>query len=791
MIKNYLKIALRNLQKNKAFSAINIVGLALGLACSLLIFLWVNDELSIDNFNANTAQLYNIYERQYTGGIIKVQPNTPGILADEMKHVLPQVQYACGFFNKKAITVNTFQAGNKILKEEGAYAGADFFKMFSYKLIEGEANAALSAPVDIAISRKMAVDFFGSAHSAIGKTLRFENKKDLQVSAVFETPENASTRFEYLINWQTFLEEYESMKSWGNTGVSTNVMLKASANPAAFKKQVIHFLDKYNEPSAGYKAELGTQRFDEMYLHSNFNSQGQPEGGRIEYVHLFSIVAIFILFIACINFMNLTTARSVKRAREIGVRKVVGALRSSLIAQFIGEAVMLAFISMMIALALVILILPAFNTLSQKQILFPLSDVSFWLRIVLITFITGLVSGSYPALFLSSFNAVTVLKGTLKLSGSNIMFRKGLVVFQFVLSIVLIIGTIVVSRQVNYIQTKNLGYSRENLIYIPQEGELGKNYNVFKQEALKITGVKSISRTEQAPTNITSTTWGVDWDGKDPNAKPTFGDAGVGYDFVKTMDLKILQGRDFSKNYASDSAALLLNEEAVKMTGYKNPVGKFFTLWGRKATIIGIVKDFHFNSLHVPVSAMVMFLNENDNEGNILVKTQPGQTKEALANLEKLYKQMNPKFPFSYRFADEEYSKLYKSEQMVGKLSNYFAFLGIFISCLGLLGLAMFTAQQRTKEIGIRKVLGASAASLANLLSKDFLQLVFISCLIAFPLSWWAMNSWLQSYAYRTEISWWIFVIAGVIAMLIALVTISFQAIKTAVANPVKSLRSE
>ncbi len=633
MIKNYLKTALRNLQKDKAFSAINIVGLVLGLACSLLIFLWVNDERNIDKFNANTAQLYNIYERQYTGGIIKVQPNTPGILADEMKRVLPQVQYACGFFNKKAITVITFQAGNKILKEEGAYAGADFFKMFSYKLIEGEANSALDAPADIAISCKMAIDFFGSAHNAIGKTIRFENKKDLQVAAVFEAPENASTRFEYLINWQTFLEEYESMKSWGNTGVSTNVMLKAGTNTTAFEKQVIHFLDKYSESSAGYKVELSTQRFDEMHLHSNFNSQGQLEGGRIEYVHLFSIVAIFILLIAFINFMNLTTARSVKRAREIGVRKVVGALRSSLIGQFIGEAVMLAFISIIIALALVILILPAFNTLTQKQILSPVSNVSFWLAIIMITLITGIISGSYPALFLSSFNPVTVLKGTLKLSGSNIMFRKGLVVFQFVLSIVLIIGTIVVSRQVNYIQTKNLGYSRENLIYIPQEGELGKNYNVFKQEALKMQGIKSISRTEQAPANITSTTLGVDWDGKDPNSKPTFGNAGVGYDFVKTMDLEILEGRDFSRDYAKDSVGLILNEEAVKMTGYKNSVDKFFTLWGRKATIIGVVKDFHFNSLHVPVSAMVMFLNENDNEGTILVKTRPGQAKEALASL--------------------------------------------------------------------------------------------------------------------------------------------------------------
>lgn len=791
MFKSYLKTALRNLRTDKAFSAINIIGLALGLACSLLIFLWVNDERSIDKFNNNTAQIFNIYERQYTGGIIKVQPNTPGIMADEMKRVLPQVQYACGFTNYTAIAVNAFQAGSKMLKEEGAYAGADYFKIFSYKLIAGEAASALKSPVDIAISRKMAVDFFGSAQNSMGKTIRFQNKKDLQVSAVFETPENAYTKFEYLINWQTFLEQNESMKSWGNTGVSTYVMLKAGANDAAFKKQVIHFLDKYDPPAPGYRAELGVQRFDEMYLHSNFNSQGEPEGGRIEYVRLFSIVAIFILLIACINFMNLTTARSVKRAREIGIRKVVGAFRSSLIGQFIGEAVMLAFIAMLISGALVILLLPAFNTLTQKQIEFPVSDLSFWFSIVLITLISGIVSGSYPALFLSSFNPVTVLKGTMKLSGSNIIFRKGLVIFQFVLSIVLIIGTMVVSRQVNYIQTKNLGYSRENLIYIPQEGELGQSFKVFKQEALKMPGIKYVSRTGQAPSNITSSTSGIDWEGKAQNVKPTFGNAGVGYEYVKTMDLKILQGRDFAKNFATDSSGYVLNEEAVKMTGYKDPIGKPFTLWDRKGTIIGVVKDFHFNSLLVPVNAMVMYLSENNKNGTILIKTQSGQTKEALTSLEKLYKQLYPAFPFSYQFADEAYSKLYKSEQMVGKLSNCFAFLGIFISCLGLLGLAMFTAQQRTKEIGIRKVLGATTSTLVGLLSKDFVQLVGISCLIAFPLAWWAMYNWLQGYAYRTEISWWIFAVAGITAILIALITVSFQALKAAVANPVKSLRTE
>jgi ABC-type antimicrobial peptide transport system permease subunit len=791
MIQNYLKTALRNLGRNKAFSAINVIGLCLGLACSLLIFLWVKDELNVDAFNARSSQLYKIYERQYTGGKIKVQPNTPGIMADEMKRVLPQVEYACAFANIKAITINTFEAGNKILKEEGAYAGADFFKMFNYRMTAGDAASALNTPVDIAVSRKMAVDFFGTVENAMGKTLRLNDKKDLQVAAVFETPHNASTKFEYLINWQTFLDQFPGMKSWGNTGVSTYVLLKTGTNPIGFEKQLLRFLDKYDPPDPGYRVELGMQRFDELYLHSNFNSMGQPEGGRIEYVRLFSIVAIFILLIACINFMNLTTARSIKRAKEIGVRKVVGALRSSLIGQFIGEAILMTFISIAAALALVVLILPVFNTITQKQISFPLYDASFWLTIVMITSITGIISGSYPALFLSSFNPVTVLKGTLKLKGVNTVFRQGLVVFQFVLAIVLIVGTIVVSRQVNYIQTKNLGYSRENLIYIPQEGELGRNYTVFKDEALKMPGIKSVSRTGQEPTNITSSTSGIDWEGKAANSKPTFGNAGVGYDFIKTMDLQLAQGRDFSRDFATDSAGFILNEEAVKMTGYKDPIGKSFTLWGRKGNIIGVVKDFHFNSLHVPVNAMVMYLNEKDERGTILVKTMPGETKAALTGLKTLYKQLNPKFPFTYEFADEEYSKLYMSEQMVGKLSNYFAFLAISISCLGLLGLAMFTAEQRIKEIGIRKVLGATVTDIAGLLSRDFLKLVLIAAFIAFPIAWWAVNSWLQNFQYKITVGWQTFALAGFAAIMIALVTVSFQAIKAAIANPIKSLRTE
>ena len=719
MLKNYLLVALRNFRKNKIFSAINIVGLALGMACSLLILLWIRDEWNMNKFNKYSSRLYSVYERQYYDNKVDAFTATPGVLADEMKRVLPEVQLASNFAWED---LTTFQVGDHIMQETGNHAGTDFFKMFSYKILAGNAATALNTPSTIAISGKMARDFFGGPESAMGKTIRYENHKDFTVSAVYEIPENASEHFDFLINWHAFLEDNGWAKEWGNNGPGTFILLKPGTDPVAFEKKITRFLDNYNkEQGKGFRVELGIQLFEDRYLHANFSPTGKIEGGRVQYVNLFSLIAIFILLIACINFMNLTTARSIKRSREIGVRKVVGALRSSLMKQFIGEAILLAFISMVLAMVIVILVLPAFNNLTQKQIHFPYANGSFWLSISLLTLITGLVSGSYPAIFLSAFKPVLVLKGALKLSSGSVWFRKGLVVFQFVLSIILIIGTIVISRQINFIQNTNLGYDRENLIYVPLSGDLTKQYDYFKQQALQMPGIKTVSRISQTPTEISNSTYGVDWDGKDPNSKPMFTQAAIGYDFVKTMDIKMLDGREFSKDYPTDSVGYIINEEALKKIGFKNPVGSRLTFWNKKGTVVGVVKDFHFNSLRIPVTALVLRLGEADDYGNILVKTKPGQTKQALASLEKLCIKLNPKFPFSFQFSEDEYQKLYTSEQMVGRLSYCFSILAIFISCLGLLGLAMFTAEQRTREIGIRKVLGASVASLFRLLSKEFL----------------------------------------------------------------------
>jgi putative ABC transport system permease protein len=789
MLRNYFKTAWRNLFRNKSFSLINILGLALGMACSLIMMLWVKDELDKDSFHEHDEYLFSVYERQYHDGQIDGGFYTPGLMADEMKTVLPEVEFASPFAWNE---LETFEANDKILKVEGNHAGEDFFRMFSFPLLQGGAATALKSPVDIAISRKMATDFFGSPEEAFGKSIRFNNVKDFKISAVFEDiGSNSSMKFDYLINWQTFLENNEWAKGWGNNGPDTFLKLQSTADPVAFEKKIVKFLDNYNkEQNENWYVQLGIQKFSKGYLYSNFKD-GKIVGGQIQYVRLFTVVAVFILLIACINFMNLTTARSVKRAKEIGVRKVVGAFRGALIRQFIGEALMIVIFSFLAALLLVWLVLPFFNGVTRKEILLPFDQPFFWGTVACLTLATGLIAGSYPAFYLSSFNPVGVLKGALKFKNSQLWFRKSLVVFQFVLSIGLIISTIVVGKQVEYIKSAHLGYEREDLIYIPLEGDLAGKYQVLKEQALTSPGVATVSRITHSPTSIQNGTGGVQWEGKDPTSMVQFTQAAIGYDFLDAMKLDMAAGREYSKEFATDSVGYIVNETAARLFNYKDPIGMPLTFWGTKGHIVGVVKDFHFNSFHVAIKPLVLRLGENMGHGWALVRTEPGKAKEAIASLEKLCKELNPAFPFTYKFSDEEYDRLYKSEEIVSTLANGFAFLAIFISCLGLLGLAMFTAEQRTKEIGIRKVLGAPLHSLFTLLSKEMLLLVTLAIVIASPLAWYAMENWLNDYAYRTDISLWIFLVAGSTAIVIALATISFQTLKALFSDPVKSLRSE
>ncbi|HEY4336982.1 MAG TPA: ABC transporter permease [Puia sp.] len=792
MIKNYLKLACRRLIRNKSFSVINIFGLSLGLATSLLILLWVQDERSVDAFHANGPNLFQVYEVTTQEGNIQAGYPTPGLLAGELKRTIGDVQYATSFdYAAQPGTKNTLEVKDKITKMTGFFAGEDFFRMFSFPLLQGSVGTALQSPGVIAISRSMAEEFFGSPAEAIGKTIRYEDKEVLRVTAVFENiPTHSSLQFDFLRSWADYIKQNDWVNNWGSESPSTFLQIRPGADRARVEGQIADFLYRYKQKAKGIRTQLALQPYPERYLYS-LSKKGRADGGRIEYVRLFTGIAIFIVLIACINFMNLATAQSAKRAKEVGVRKVIGAARSSLIFQFLGEALVLTVLSVFVALVLTGALLPGFNELTGKQLSLPLSDPSFAGTLLVIVVVTALLAGSYPALLLSSFRPVKVLTGTLKFDWSATLLRRGLVVFQFSLSIVLILGMLVVRRQVNYIQTKNLGYDRDGLVTIPIEGQLIKKYAIFKEEARKLGGIVEISKMRNSPTIIEHHTGNVDWPGKDPNQQLFFADGVVGYDFVSTLKLQLKEGRDFSPLFSSDSTGFLLNETAVNRIGLQHPIGAMLSWGNRRGRVIGVLKDFHFNSFQRTIDPLIVRLDENWSYGSVLVRIRTGSTREALAGLEKLYKDLNPNFPFTYQFADLEFARLYKSETMVSRLSDGFAFLSILISCLGLFGLATFMAAQRTKEIGVRKVLGATTRSIAYLLTAEFLKIIAVAIVIAFPIAWLMMHEWLQGYAYKTEMNAWMFVSTGAATLSIALVTIAWNTMRAARQNPVRALRSE
>jgi len=790
MLKNYIKTAIRNLRSQPGFAVINLAGLALGMACSLLILLWVQDEKGVDAFHRNRDRLYYVYERNYMGGKLQTWYWTQGPLAEELKKEIPEVEAATPM---SWSNTNNFAVDRKVLKEDGFAAGADYFTMFSYPLVEGNAKDALGTPDALAISRKMAVAFFGSPAAAMGKAIRYENRKNFNVKEVFEELTSAvSSPANYIMSWSGYLEDNGWAKDWGAVDPRTCILLKPGANVAVVEKKITHFTDRFNTEVKDIRIELGLQRFSDYYLRNEFRD-GVPTDGRIAYVRLFSLVALFILVIACINFMNLTTARSMRRAREIGVRKVMGAIRSRLIRQFLVEAVLMAVLAAGIAMALAGGLLPVFNTLTGKSIIMPFDRPDLWISIAGITLLTGVVSGSYPAFYLSGFNPIRVLKSTMP-SGTqrDAVFRQGLVVFQFVLSIVLILSTILISRQIDFMKNARLGYDRQNLLYIPIEGELTRKSDVFRAEAAGLPGVKDISMLSSSPTVMNDGILSLSWDGKDPNEHDRFIHEAVGPGFLQTMKIGLIAGRDFDlAAYPTDSSGVIVNETAVALMGYKDPIGKPIYSGKFRAHIIGVVHDFHFQSLHDKIMPLVLEPGRNDRYSHILVRTQAGQTQTAIGALQQLCKRLNPAFPFTYQFSDLEYGRLYRSEEVTARLSVVFAALAIVISCLGLLGLSLFTAEQRVREIGIRKVLGASVGSLFGLLSKNFMALVGLAFFIGAPLGWWAMHRWLADFAYRTDIPWWVFAVTGSAVALMALFTVCWQTLRAATANPVKSLRSE
>ncbi len=789
MFGNYFKIAWRNLIKDRRFGFLNLIGLSTGLACALLIYIWVTDELSMDKFHRKGATLYQVMENRVQASGMWTAKSSPVPMAEALAKDMPEVEYAVmtSTPSERTLTVN----GDKNIRTEGKYAGKDFFKMFSYDLLQGNASQVLAEENAIVVSDVLAKRLFGSTENVIGKSVQLEHEDVYLVSGVFKTPgEHSSDQFEFVLPLLRLKWVKANVDNWNNTGLYAFLTLKPGANPDQFNAKIADLLKRKSNGDITYRTPF-IKRYADQYLYGRYEN-GVQVGGRIDYVRLFSLIAIFILVIACINFMNLSTAKAHGRAKEVGVKKAMGASRGSLVMQYLSESMLMAFMSLLLAIVLVMFILPAFNNITGKQLSLGYLNANLILSVLIITLLTGLVAGSYPALYLSGFKPVAVLKGKLKGSVGELLVRKGLVVFQFTLSIVLIVAVLVIYRQISFIQTKNLGYDRDHIITFSREGKLGvdKVQDAFLAEVKNIPGVVSASSMGHSLMGHSSGTSGVIWQGKDLKDKTEFEAVPADYDMLKTLDIKIKEGRDFSRDFGADSTMIIFNEAAIRFMGMKDPLGKQVELWGTKMQIGGVVKDFHFQSLHEKVKPLFFFLQPSS-AYRFMIKIQTGKEKNAIAGLEQLYQRFNPGFSFDYKFLDRNYQSIYKAEQQVSMLSRYFAGLAILISCLGLFGLAAFTAQRRNKEIGIRKVLGATVSTIVILLSKDFLKLVCIAIVIAFPLAWWSTSQWLNGFAYSIHIGPGVFVAAGIAIVLLTFITISFQSVKAALANPVKSLRSE
>lgn len=785
MLRHSIKMAFRSFRRHKGSFAINVLGLAIGLACALIIFLWVNDELKMDQFHANSDRLYRVLEHQeYKEGIMTTW-STPGLLAQTLAEEIPEVEYGATMMwpMKQTLTVD-----DNNIKVTGYHAGEDFFRMFSFDLFSGDPENVLREPSAMAISRSTAEKLFGTAENAIGKTIEYEHSKFYKVTGVFEdVSKYSSIDFDIVTSYAEYLQENEWLRSWDSNSPPTIVMLKSGSDAEAVNKKIANFVKDRSENS---NVTLFLKPFSESYLYSRYEN-GKLTGGRIEYVRLFSIIAIFILVIACINFMNLSTARGSRRAKEVGVKKTFGVERSSLISQYLTESVLMAFIALVLALLLVMIALPKFNLLTDKQIGLSPSPILLG-SFALITLITGLMAGSYPALYLSGFKPVKVLKGEIKSTLGELWARRGLVVFQFTLSIILIISVLTVYQQIKFVMSKNLGYDKDQLVHFQIDGKLEESTDAFLTEAKRLPGVENISTIAHDLVGQQNNTSGLKWEGKNPDDRILFENVQVNYDLLETIGVELTAGRFFSRDFGSDTTKIVFNESAIKIMGFEDdPIGKVITLWDEyQLEIIGVVKDFHFKSLHDPISPL-FFRLDPENTWTMMARIAAGRQQEALNSLQSLYERFNPGFPFEYRFVDEEYSRQYAAEQRVSSLSKYFAGLAIFISCLGLLGLAAFTGEIRKKEIGVRKVLGASVLNVVLLLTKDFTRLVLVSIFIGIPIAYFLLSNWLDRFEFRIGLHWWFFLGAGMLVLLISWLTTSSQAFVAARVHPNECLRDE
>jgi len=758
MIRNYIKIALRNLSRHKGYSLINIAGLAIGMACCILILLWVQDELSFDRFHENADSIYRVIQDIKFSDHSTTWAITQGPLGPSLKEDFPEI------VNFTRVTGRRFRLAyqDNSFDEVLGMADGSIFEMFTFPLIEGDPQTALSDPHSIVLTEEMARKYFGDEHP-IGKVLKADDEYDFLVTGILEEfPLNSHFRYDFLIEGIPYQEVVQKISGY-----------------------------LYEKPTIEKDAKLNLQPLGRIHLHSNYEFD-RPHGD-ITYVTIFSLIAFFILLIACINFMNLTTARSANRAREVGMRKVAGAYRRDLVRQFFGESILLAFIALIFAVGIVYLLLSVFNELAAKELSFEISGNIQTLSVLAgVALITGIIAGSYPALFLSAFQPADVLKGTLFSSNRGATFRKVLVVLQFSLTILLIVCTTIVYNQMNFMRNRKLGYDKEYLVYAVLRGDMRQQFDVVKEELLKNPNILAVTSSGTLPTygyNFSNSLWR--WEGQDPDEEILMRASFIDYNYFETLGLEIIEGRSYSKQFSTDpTEALIVNEEAVKVMGMESPLGKQLGIGDNQAKIIGVVKNYHFRSLKQEIEPLILILNPS-NCWALFARLSSEDVSKTIGYMEKVWGEFASGYPFNYRFMDEAIDNLYRAEQQIGTLFRYFTILAIFISCLGLFGLASFMAEQRTKEIGIRKVLGASVSKILLLLSKEYAKWVLFANIIAWPFAYYTMNKWLQGYAYRINIAVWSFVFAAVLALAIALFTVSYQAIRAATANPADALRYE
>jgi putative ABC transport system permease protein len=794
MIKSYFKIAWRNILRSKGYSFINISGLALGMAVAILIGLWMYDELTFNTYHSNYERIAQVMQHQTFNGKVGSQVANPAVMAEEIRNV-----YGSDFKYVLQSSWNfdhTLTYGDKMFLKPGSYFEPEVTDMLSLKMIKGSKDGLKKDMNSILLSASVAKAYFGD-EDPLDKTMRIDNESDVKVTGIYEDlPDNTSFKdMKYILPWDLYLSVNPWIKKmenpWGSNFTQTFAMVADNADMEKVSARIKDVkLNKIPEDDRRYNPIVFLHPMKKWHLYSDFKD-GINVGGRINNVWLFGVTGVFVLLLACINFMNLSTARSEKRSKEVGIRKSIGSVRIQLITQFFSESIMISFFSFILALLLVLIVLPPFNTIADKNISILWSEPVFWLIGIGFSIVTGLFAGVYPALFLSSFQPVKVLKGTFKVGRFASLPRKVLVVVQFTISITLIIGTMVVYKQIQHGQSRPIGYNRDGLITTSVNEDRHKHAEVIRTELKNENVIIEMTESGSPTTDVWNTNGGFDWEGKDPALAVDFPNNAVSYEYGKTIGWEIKEGRDFSREFASDSLAFILNESAVAFIGLKDPVGKVLRWENKPCTIIGVVKDLLVQSPYQPVRPSLFHLSTSA-ENVFIIKLNPERsTQEALSKIEAVFKKYNPTAPFQSSFVDESFAQKFGNEKRVGTLAAFFAVLAVLISCLGLFGLASFIAEQRTKEIGIRKVLGASVANLWRMLSRDFVTLVILSCLISIPLAWYELNNWLQEYEYRTDISWWIFAIASSGALIITLLTVSFQAIKAALKNPVKSLRSE